>query len=120
MTVQTDSSTAAHGVILTDAAAANVILRLDQEGLYDLALCIAGQPGGCSGLCFNLFFDDRSLDGDATAEFAGVKLTVDRMSLPYLDGASIDFVYSIEKQGFTIENPNPGGSCYCGHSGRKR
>src|SRR5690625_613373 len=120
MTVQTDSSTAAHGLILTDAAAAKAKSLLDQEGRDDLALRIAVQPGGCSGLRYNLFFDDRSLDGDATAEFAGVKLTVDRMSLPYLDGASIDFVDSIEKQGFTIENPNPGGSCYCGHSGRKR
>lgn len=116
MTVQNESSTTAHGVILTDAAATKAKTLLDQEGRDDLALRIAVQPGGCSGLRYNLFFDDRALDGDATAEFAGVKLTVDRMSLPYLDGASIDFVDSIEKQGFTIENPNAGGSCSCGDS----
>jgi iron-sulfur cluster assembly accessory protein len=41
---------------------------------------------------------------------------VDRMSAPYLGGASIDFVDTIEKQGFTIDNPNAGGSCACGDS----
>jgi iron-sulfur cluster assembly accessory protein len=41
---------------------------------------------------------------------------VDRMSSPYLSGATIDFVDSIEKQGFTIDNPNAGGSCACGDS----
>jgi len=62
------------------------------------------------------FFDDRALDGDLTADFDGVTLTVDRMSAPYIQGASIDFVDTIEKQGFTIDNPNAGGSCACGDS----
>ncbi len=74
MTVQDESatSTATHGVILTDAAAAKAKALLDQEGRDDLALRIAVQPGGCAGLRYNLFFDDRSLDGDLTAEFGGV------------------------------------------------
>ena len=50
------------------------------------------------------------------ADFGGVKLTVDRMSAPYIEGASIDFVDTIEKQGFTIDNPNAQGSCACGDS----
>ncbi|MGH3530838.1 MAG: HesB/IscA family protein [Mycobacterium sp.] len=116
MTVQDESSVTTHGAILTDAAATKAKLLLDQEGRDDLALRIAVQPGGCAGLRYNLFFDDRSLDGDLTAEFDGVTLTVDRMSAPYLQGASIDFVDSIEKQGFTIDNPNAGGSCACGDS----
>lgn len=115
MTVQ-DQSTATHGVTLTDGAAAKAKALLDQEGRADLALRIAVQPGGCAGLRYNLFFDDRSLDGDLTAEFGGVTLTVDRMSAPYVQGASIDFVDTIEKQGFTIDNPNAGGSCACGDS----
>ena len=45
-----------------------------------------------------------------------VKVVVDRMSVPYLAGATIDFVDTIEKQGFTIDNPNAGGSCACGES----
>ena len=75
-----------------------------------------GRPGGCAGLRYNLFFDDRDLDGDLVDDFGGVMLTVDRMSAPYVQGASIDFVDTIEKQGFTIDNPNAGGSCACGDS----
>jgi iron-sulfur cluster assembly accessory protein len=116
MTVQDESAVQTHGVILSDAASAKAKALLDQEGRDDLALRIAVQPGGCAGLRYNLFFDDRNLDGDLTAEFGGVKLTVDRMSAPYVQGATIDFVDTIEKQGFTIDNPNATGSCACGDS----
>ena len=114
-----DSSTpGTTGVLLSDPAAAKVKALLDQEGRDDLRLRIAVQPGGCSGLRYQLFFDERSLDGDAVQEYAdgSVKVVVDRMSVPYLAGATIDFVDTIEKQGFTIDNPNAGGSCACGES----
>ena len=116
MTVQDESATTTHGVVLTDAAATKAKSLLDQEGRDDLALRIAVQPGGCAGLRYNLFFDDRTLDGDLTVDFSGVTLTVDRMSAPYVQGATIDFVDTIEKQGFTIDNPNAAGSCACGDS----
>ncbi len=103
-------------IILTDAAAAKVRTLLDAEGRDDLALRVAVQPGGCSGLRYQLFFDDRSLDGDVTKAFGDVSVVVDRMSVPYLGGAIIDFVDTIEKQGFTIDNPNATGSCACGDS----
>lgn len=106
----------ADGVQLSDGAAAKVKSLLDQEGRDDLALRIAVQPGGCSGLRYQLFFDERTLDGDEIREFDGVNVVVDRMSLPYLHGASIDFVDTIEKQGFTIDNPMATGSCACGDS----
>jgi len=112
----TDVGTAAHGVTMTEAAATKAKSLLDQEGRDDLALRIAVQPGGCAGLRYNLFFDDRALDGDLVVEFGGVSLTVDRMSAPYVQDASIDFVDTIEKQGFTIDNPNASGSCACGDS----
>lgn len=103
-------------VVLTDVAAAKVKSLLDQEGRDDLSLRLAVQPGGCSGLRYQLFFDERSLDGDVAQEFGGVGVVVDRMSAPYLAGAKIDFVDTIEAQGFTIDNPNAGGSCACGDS----
>jgi iron-sulfur cluster assembly accessory protein len=103
-------------VQLTDAAAVKVKTLLDQEGRDDLNLRVAVQPGGCSGLKYQLFFDDRSMDGDVINDFSGVKVVVDKMSVPYLSGAVVDFVDSIEKQGFTIDNPNAGGSCACGDS----
>jgi iron-sulfur cluster assembly accessory protein len=113
MTVQ-DQTT--QGVLLTDAAAAKVKGLLEQEGREDLQLRVAVQPGGCSGLRYQLFFDERQLDGDSIQDFGGVHVVVDRMSVPYLLGATIDFVDTIEKQGFTIDNPNATGSCACGDS----
>jgi iron-sulfur cluster assembly accessory protein len=117
-TATTDTATAetATGVLLTDQAAVKVKTLLEQEGRTDLSLRVAVQPGGCSGLRYQLYFDDRSVDGDAVYGFNGVNVIVDKMSQPYLAGASIDFVDTIEKQGFTIDNPNAGGSCACGDS----
>jgi iron-sulfur cluster assembly accessory protein len=112
----TETATAVDGVLLTDVAATKVASLLDQEGRADLALRVAVQPGGCSGLRYQLFFDDRSLDGDIVKGFGTVSVVTDRMSAPYLSGATIDFVDTIEKQGFTIDNPNAGGSCACGDS----
>ncbi|MDP3968966.1 MAG: iron-sulfur cluster insertion protein ErpA [Nocardioides sp.] len=114
--VETTPSVRADGINLSDAAAAKVKSLLGQEGRDDLALRIAVQPGGCSGLRYQLFFDERTLDGDVVTDFDGVNVVVDRMSVPYLNSATIDFVDSIEKQGFTIDNPNATGSCACGDS----
>jgi iron-sulfur cluster assembly accessory protein len=107
---------AAHGVTLSESAAAKAKGLLERDGSSDMVLRIAVQPGGCSGLRYELYFDDRTLDGDALVEFDGIGLAVDRMSKPYLDGAVIDFVDTIEKQGFTIDNPNAQNSCACGDS----
>ena len=113
----TDLPTAAHGVGLSDAAAQKVRSLMTQEGRDDLRLRVAVQPGGCSGLIYQLYFDERFLDGDASVDFGeGVEVVVDKMSVPYLDGASIDFEDTIQKQGFTIDNPNAAGSCACGDS----
>ena len=101
---------------LTDTAATKVRALLDQEGRDDLRLRVAVQPGGCSGLQYQLFFDERSLDGDLELDLSGVPVVVDRMSAPYLGGATVDFTDTIEQQGFTIDNPNAGGGCACGNS----
>ncbi len=117
-TAPTDPNAAEHGVTLTDAAAEKVARLLEQEGRDDLRLRLAVQPGGCSGLIYQLYFDERLLDGDAVVEFGerAVEVVVDRMSVPYLDGAVVDFEDTIQKQGFTIDNPNAQGSCACGDS----
>ncbi len=104
------------GIVLTDVAANKVRGLLEAEGREDLALRVAVQPGGCSGLRYQLYFDERSLEGDVRKDFSGVEVVTDRMSAPYLTGATIDFVDTIEKQGFTIDNPNATGSCACGDS----
>ena len=119
MTEQVETTTTtprADSINVSDVAAAKVKSLLEQEGRDDLALRISVQPGGCSGLRYQLFFDERSLDGDLVRDFDGVEVVVDRMSSPYLEGATIDFADTIEKQGFTIDNPNAGSSCACGDS----
>jgi iron-sulfur cluster assembly accessory protein len=123
MTEQVDTQVAtaateapAHGVLLTDVAASKVKSLLEQEGRDDLRLRVGVQPGGCSGLIYQLYFDERTLDGDLVVDFNGVEVVIDRMSAPYLGGATIDFADTIEKQGFTIDNPNAGSSCACGDS----
>lgn len=105
-----------HEVTLSEVASNKVRSLLEQEGRDDLRLRIAVQPGGCSGLIYQLYFDERLLDGDAVVDFNGVGVVVDRMSAPYLDGATIDFSDTIDKMGFTIDNPNAGSSCACGES----
>ncbi|MDN5717678.1 MAG: iron-sulfur cluster assembly accessory protein [Janibacter sp.] len=111
-----ETATETHGIVLTDVAAGKVKSLLEQEGRDDLRLRIGVQPGGCSGLIYQLYFDERSLDGDLVRDFGGVQVVVDRMSAPYLTDATIDFADTIEKQGFTIDNPNAGSSCACGDS----
>src|SRR5689334_11566900 len=110
---QTDNPAA---IQLSEVAAQKVKALLEQEGRDDLRLRVAVQPGGCSGLRYQLFFDERALDGDKVSTYDGFEVVVDRMSVPYLTGATIDFADRIDAQGFTIDNPNATGSCACGDS----
>ena len=111
-----DSQIATDGLSLTEVAASKVKDLIANEDVETLALRISVAPGGCSGLRYQLQLDDRQLDGDVAADFFGVQVVTDRMSAPYLSGATIDFVDTIEQQGFTIDNPNATGSCACGDS----
>ncbi|MEO6505158.1 MAG: iron-sulfur cluster assembly accessory protein [Terrimesophilobacter sp.] len=106
----------AHSVALTPAAGDKVRSLSALEGRDDLRLRVAVQPGGCSGLNYQLYFDERLLDGDAIVDFGGVEVVVDQASVPYLAGATIDYKDTIESQGFTIDNPNSVSSCACGDS----
>jgi iron-sulfur cluster assembly accessory protein len=117
----TAAETTTAPVMLSEAAALKVRELLDAEGRDDLRLRIAVQPGGCAGMQYQLFFDERALDGDVMIdqpiEGAGtVPLVVDRTSVPLVAGATISYTDTIEKQGFEIDNPNAGGGCACGNS----
>lgn len=103
-------------IALTETAAGKVKELLVQEGRDDIALRVAVQPGGCSGLRYAMYLDDEIADGDVAEEQFGVRVIVDRLSVPYLDQAKVDYVDSLEASGFTIDNPMAQGSCACGHS----
>jgi iron-sulfur cluster assembly accessory protein len=101
---------------LTETAAVKVRELVQQEGRDDIALRVAVQPGGCSGLRYAMYLDDQVGEADETQEQFGVRLVIDRMSVPYLSQATIDFVDTLEASGFTIDNPMAQGTCACGHS----
>ena len=101
---------------LTETAAGKVKELLEEEGRADIALRVAVQPGGCSGLRYAMYLDDQLSEKDVAAEQFGVRVVVDKMSVPYLTQATIDFVDSLEQSGFTIDNPAAQSSCACGHS----
>ena len=103
-------------ITLTQTAAEKVRELILQEDRDDIALRVAVQPGGCSGLRYAMFLDDQVADNDVAEEQFGVRVIVDRMSVPYIDQAKIDFVDNLEASGFTIDNPVAQGSCACGHS----
>jgi iron-sulfur cluster assembly protein len=104
-------------IILTDSAAAKVTELMGREdNAEQLALRVAVQPGGCSGMRYALFLADRELDGDEVATVKGVPVRVDKMSAPYLLGTKIDWVDSLQGAGCSIENPQAQSSCACGDS----
>jgi iron-sulfur cluster assembly protein len=104
-------------VSLTPTAAAKIKeLMAEEPDAGTLVLRLAIQGGGCSGFQYGLGFDTGAAEGDLEYELEGVRVVVDPFSAPYLRGASIDFLNTIEESGFKIDNPNAAASCGCGHS----
>jgi iron-sulfur cluster assembly accessory protein len=102
---------------LTERAAGKVRMLMAEEPAGEAeVLRVAIRGGGCGGFEYALGFDRGAADGDSEAEFHGVRVVVDPASAPYLRGATVDFVESLQESGFKIDNPNATGSCGCGHS----
>lgn len=89
---------------------------IKKEEDSNLRLRISVKPGGCSGLMYEFYFDDNITTGDIVENYDGLEVIIDKMSIPYLSGATIDFSDTIKKQGFTINNPSAKGTCACGDS----
>jgi iron-sulfur cluster assembly protein len=104
-------------VSLTATAAAKIkeLQTQEPEGEANV-LRIAVQGGGCSGFEYALGFDRGFQEGDVELELHGVTVVIDPFSAPYLSGAEIDFLNTIEEAGFKISNPNAVSACGCGHS----
>ena len=104
-------------VSLTQTAAEKIRgLQAEEPEGEAAVLRIAIQGGGCSGFEYALGFDTGAQEGDETLDWYGVTVVVDPLSKPYLAGATIDFVDTLQESGFKIDNPNAGSSCGCGHS----
>ena len=104
-------------VNVSEAAAQQIKRLLDQEGktaTHALRMKVVG--GGCSGLQYQLMFDDQARDNDEQVEAGGVRVVVDEKSALYLVGTTLDFVDTLMESGFKIQNPNAKNSCGCGQS----
>jgi len=102
-------------VSLTPAAAAKIKQLIESETDVSV-LRVAIEGGGCSGFQYGLGFDRGAVEGDHEYESEGVRVVVDPFSAPYLRGASVDYLETIQESGFKIDNPNAVSSCGCGSS----
>ncbi len=104
-------------IVLTESAAAKIkgLMAEEPEGEATV-LRVAVQGGGCSGFEYALGFDRAAQEGDLELESHGVTVVVDPFSAPYLRGAEVDFLETIQEAGFKISNPNATAACGCGHS----
>ena len=102
-------------VSLTPAAAAKIRDLMSTEDDVSV-LRVAIEGGGCSGFQYGLGFDRGAQEGDHEFQCEGVTVVVDPFSAPYLMGARVDYLETIQEAGFKIENPNALSSCGCGHS----
>ncbi len=104
-------------VSVTEAASEQIKRLLDAESKTEShALRMKVIGGGCSGLQYQLAFDDQEKDGDTQVESGGVRVVVDEKSALYLMGTTLDYVDSLMESGFKIENPNAKTTCGCGQS----
>jgi iron-sulfur cluster assembly protein len=92
----------------------DLLARQGKLGTHALRLKVVG--GGCSGLRYELAFDDRMREGDSTLEVGGVRVIVDEKSALYLVGTTLDFVDTLQESGFKMQNPNAKTTCGCGES----
>jgi iron-sulfur cluster assembly accessory protein len=104
---------------MTETAAKKVgELRLE-EGKPEWGLRIRIVGGGCSGMSYELGWEDQQVEGDNVIEQHGIRVFVDKHSAPYLTGSEIDYVENdMMGAGFKISNPNVKSSCGCGQSHR--
>lgn len=101
---------------LTEAAVQKVQSLIDDEGDTSLCLRVFVTGGGCSGFQYGFTFDTEVNEDDAVVEQMGVKVLVDALSYPYLDGARVDYQESLEGSRFVVENPQAQSTCGCGSS----
>ena len=101
---------------ITDLAAEKAGALLTDRGVQEGALRVFVVGGGCSGYQYGMALATEPEDGDTVIEQGGVRFLVDAESAPMLNGARVDYVDDVMKQGFSISNPNAVKSCACGTS----
>ena len=106
------------GMTVTEAAARKAAELLSAHGKEGAAIRVFVKSGGCSGYSYGMAIDDRMLEDDNIFENRGVRIVVDKMSLPLLEGSEVDYVENMMGGGFSVNNPNATSACGCGSSFR--
>jgi len=101
---------------VTDAAKKQAIRLMEDEQKEGFFIRVGVQGGGCSGLMYQLTFDNQENEGDMSFENNGVKVVVDKKSYLYLVGTTLDFSGGLNGKGFVFQNPNADRTCGCGES----
>jgi iron-sulfur cluster assembly accessory protein len=101
---------------LTESAAAKVKQLIQREQRREAALRLKVVGGGCSGLQYQLSFDEAVGEWDQQCEQHGVRVVVDAKSAVYLAGTTVDYVDDLQQSGFKIQNPTAKNTCGCGES----
>jgi iron-sulfur cluster assembly protein len=102
---------------VTDSARAQVAkLMVDENHPNDSFVRVGVEGGGCSGLMYQLKFDQEMKEGDQVFEDNGVKVVVDRKSFLYLVGTELEYSGGLNGKGFVFNNPNASRTCGCGES----
>lgn len=103
-------------VTLTEAAVGKIKELLRREGHSDYGLRMKVVGGGCSGLQYQMGFEETSGEDDDTVESGGVKVFIDMKSALYLAGSELDYDDGLMGSGFQVKNPNATNQCGCGES----
>lgn len=101
---------------ITPSAAEKIIAYCTTQGRGAPAIRLYIEPGKCAGHQYGMDFDAAFSDGDLVIDSGGLRVIVDSSSIPYLDGAEVDYVATLMKTGFEIKNPNAAWTCTCGKS----
>jgi iron-sulfur cluster assembly protein len=104
-------------IIVSDKAKMRILELKKEEGRTENEnIRVSVKGGGCSGLMYDLGFDGAQVDTDHVFEDKGVKILVDRKSLLYLAGTTLEFTDGLNGKGFQFVNPNANRTCGCGES----
>ena len=102
---------------VTDKAKDKIIELRNSDGHpVDANVRVSVKGGGCSGLMYDLTFDESIDEKDQVYEDKGIKILVDKRSLLYLLGTTLDFSDGLNGKGFQFINPNASRTCGCGES----
>ena len=93
---------------------AEKLMAEDNKDGYFIRVGVEG--GGCSGLMYQLTFDNEEREGDKVFEDNGIKIVVDKKSFLYLIGTELDYSGGLNGKGFVFKNPNADRTCGCGES----